>query len=58
MKYVDKGIAYIPISKDTTKEEMNNLKAQHPNKTVIFLRSGEQDMKAILSKLIRAKLNP
>ena len=58
MKYVDKGIVYIPINKDTTKEEMNELRAQHPNKTVVFLRSGEEDMKTILSKLIRARLNP
>ena len=58
MKYVDKGIVYIPISKDTTKEEMDSLKTQHPNKTVVFLRSGDEDMKTILSKLIRARLNP
>ena len=58
MKYVDKGIVYIPISKDTTKEEMDKLRTQHPNKTVVFLRSGEEDMKTILSKLIRARLNP
>ena len=58
MKYIDKGIVYIPISKNTTKEKMNELKAQHPNKTVVFLRSGEEDIKTVLSKLIRARLNP
>ena len=52
MKYIDKGIVYIPISKDTTKEEMNELKAQHPNKTVVFLRSGEEDMKKVLLNFI------
>ena len=52
MKYVDKGIVYIPISKDTTKEEMNELKTQHPNKTVVFLRSGEEDMKKVLLNFI------
>lgn len=57
MKYIDKGIIYIPISKNATKEEMDKLKAQHPNKTVVFLRSGEEDIKTVISKLIRARLN-
>ena len=58
MKYIDKGIIYIPIDKDTTKEEMNKLKQQYSteNKTIVFLRSGGQNMKNILSELIKARL--
>lgn len=52
MKYVDSGIVYIPIDKDTTKEEMNNLKAQHTNKTIVFLRSGDENMKKVLLNFI------
>lgn len=58
MKYIDKGIIYIPIDKDTTKEEMDKLKQQYSteNKTIVFLRSGGQNMKNILSELIKARL--
>jgi hypothetical protein len=58
MKYVDKGIVYIPIDKDATKEEMDNLKAPYieEGKTVIFLRSGDKDMRTVLRELIRARL--
>lgn len=58
MKYIDKGIIYIPIDKDTTKEEMDKLKQQYSteNKTIVFLRSGGQNIKNILSELIKARL--
>jgi len=52
MKYVDRGMVYIPIDKDTTKEEVNHLKAQHPTKTVVFLRSGDENMKKVLLNFI------
>lgn len=52
MKYVDRGIIYIPIGKDTTKEEMDKLKSEHQDKTVVFLRSGNQDMKKVLYNFI------
>jgi len=52
MKYIDKGIVYIPINKDTTKEEMYELKKQNKDKTVVFLRSGDKDMKKILLNFI------
>lgn len=60
MKYVDSGIVYIPIDKDTTKEEMDKLKASYieQGKTVVFLRSGDKDMKTIIGELIRTRLNP
>ena len=52
MRYLDKGIIYIPINKDTTKEEMNNIKDQHKDKTVVFLRSGDINMQKILLNFI------
>lgn len=52
MKYADKGIVYIPIDKDTTKEEMDKLRSEHADKTVVFLRSGDQDMKKVLYNFI------
>lgn len=60
MKYVDRGIVYIPIDKDTTKEEMDKLKAPYieQGKTVVFLRGGDKDMKAVIVELIRTRLNP
>ena len=60
MKYVDRGIVYIPISKDTTKEEMDKLKASYieQGKAVVFLRSGDKDMRTVVGELIRTRLNP
>lgn len=52
MKYVDKGIVYIPIKHDTTQEEINQLKEQHKNKTIVFLRSGKDDMQKNLFNFI------
>ena len=52
MKYLDKGIVYIPIHKSTTKEEMESLKSQHPGKTIVFLRSGDGSMQKILLNFI------
>lgn len=48
MKYLDKGIVYIPINNNTTKEEMDKLRLEHNNKTVVFLRSGDGNMQKIL----------
>ncbi len=45
MKYVDKGIIYIPINKDTTKAEMDDIKQKYQDKTIVFLRSGNEDIK-------------
>lgn len=60
MKYVDRGIVYIPIDKDTTKEDMDKLKAPYieQGKVVVFLRSGDKDMKTVIGELIRTRLNP
>ena len=52
MKYLDKGIVYIPIDKDATREEMDELKSQHSDKTVVFLRSGDGNMQKILLNFI------
>ena len=60
MKYVDRGIVYLPIDKGTTREEMNKLKASYieQGKTVVFLRSSDKDMKTVIGELIRTRLNP
>jgi hypothetical protein len=60
MKYVDRGIVYIPIDKNTTKEEMDQLKAPYieQDRVVVFLRSGDRDIKAVMGELIRTRLNP
>lgn len=60
MKYADKGMVYIPIDKDTTKEEMDKLKTPYieQGKVVVFLRSGDNDMKTVIGELIRTRLNP
>jgi hypothetical protein len=52
MKYVDMGIVYIPINKDATKEEMDKLRLKYQDKTIVFLRSGKQDMKKVLYNFI------
>ena len=43
---------YIPINQDTTKEEIDKLKAEHQDKTIVFLRSGREDMKKVLLNFI------
>ena len=60
MKYVDRGIVYIPIDKDTAKEEMKKLKAPYTEqgKVVVFLRGGDKDIKTVIGELIRTRLNP
>ena len=52
MKLLDKGIIYVSIDKHTTKEEMNEIRAKNNTKTVVFLRSGEEDMQKILLNFI------
>ena len=52
MKYLDKGIIYIPIKQDTTKEEMDTIRSKHKDRTVIFLRSGCGSMQKILLNFI------
>ena len=56
MKYLDKGVLYIAISNDTTKEEMNLIKEQYKNQTVVFIRSGQTNMKIILTNLLNASM--
>lgn len=59
MKYIDKGIVYIPIDKDTTKEEMDKMKALYieQSKVVVFLRGGDKEIKTVMGELIRVRLN-
>lgn len=52
MKLLDKGIIYIPIDKHTTKEEMDEIRAKNHTKTIVFLRSGDENMQKILLNFI------
>ena len=52
MKLLDKGVIYVPIDKHTTKEEMNEIRSKNHTKTVVFLRSGIEDMQKILLNFI------
>ena len=52
MKLVDKGVIYIPINKDTTKDEMHEIRAKYHSNTVVFLRSGTTNMQKILLNFI------
>jgi hypothetical protein len=52
MKLLDKGVIYVPIDKHTTKEEMNEIRSKNHTKTVVFLRSGTEDMQKILLNFI------
>lgn len=52
MKLVDKGVIYIQIDKHTTKDEMDEIRAKNNSKTVVFLRSGNENMQKILLNLI------
>ena len=58
MKYIDSGIIYIPIDQDTTKEEMQELqKSSVANgQTVVFFRTGRQNMQRTISDLLNASL--
>ena len=52
MKLLDRGIIYVPIDKYTTQEEMNEIRAKNYGRTVVFLRSGDENMQKILLNFI------
>ena len=56
MKYIDKGVVYIQIDHSTTKEEMDTLKEQYKNKTIVFLKNGTHNIKSTISSLLKASL--
>lgn len=58
MNYINRGIVYIPIDKNTTKEEMDSIKATYlvKKQTVVFLRDGNQNIKRVISDLLNANL--
>ncbi len=58
MKYIDPGIIYIPIDRDTTKEEMQELRKSFivNGQTVVFFRTGRQNIKKTISDLLNASL--
>ena len=52
MKLIDKGVIYIPIDKNTTKEQMDEFRSKNYGRTVVFLRSGDENMQKILLNFI------
>ena len=56
MKYLDRGIIYIHIDKNTKAEEMERIKKVYSDKVVVFLRSGNQNMNTTISNLLKASL--
>ena len=52
MKYIDNGVVYISVGRNTTQEEMDKIRKQHFDKTVVFLRSGKENMEKILLNFI------
>ena len=56
MKYLDRGVIYISITTDTTKEEIDTMKEQYKDKTIVCLRSGKTDMNIVLKNLLKASL--
>ena len=58
VNYINRGIVYIPIDKNTTKEEMDSIKATYlvKKQTVVFLRDGNQNIKRVISDLLNANL--
>ena len=58
-KYINKGVIYVPVDANATKEEMDKLIDDYKstNKTVILLKSGKQDIKSTLTELIKTRLH-
>lgn len=52
LKYVDNGLVYIS---NINKEDLK--KYQSSDKTIVLLKSGNQDMKSIFTELIKTRLN-
>lgn len=56
MKYIDKGVIYVPIE---SQEDVEKIIANYKStgKTVVTFKSGKQNMKDILINIIKTRLN-
>ena len=56
MKYIDKGVIYVPVE---PYEDVKKIIASYKStgKTIVALKSGKQNMKDILTNVIKTRLN-
>ena len=56
MKYIDKGVIYVPVEPH---EDVKKIIASYKStgKTIVALKSGKQNMKDILTNVIKTRLN-
>lgn len=56
MKYIDKGVIYVPID---PQEDVTKIIARYKStgKTIVILKSGKQNMKDVLTNIIKTRLN-
>lgn len=56
MKYIDKGVIYVPIEpQEDVKKIIANYKST--GKTVVAFKSGKQNMKDVLTNIIKTRLH-
>ena len=56
MKYIDKGVIYVPAN---PQEDVKKIIARYKStgKTIVILKSGEQNMRNILTNIIKTRLD-
>ena len=59
LQHIDRGVIYLPINKDMSNEEMDEIIKEHQRhkKTIVLFRSGKYDMKNILKELLKTRLD-
>ena len=59
LKHIDKGVIYIPVYDDTSKQEISQIvnENEKSGKTVVLFRSGKNNMNNILKELVKTALN-
>lgn len=55
LKHIDRGVVYIPVDDNTS--NLNQIIEEHKNHTVVLFRSGKQNIKNILTELIKTTCN-
>lgn len=57
LKHIDKGLIYIPVYDDTSKQEISQIVNEKSGKTVVLFRSGKNNMNNILKELVKTALH-
>jgi hypothetical protein len=55
LKHIDRGVVYIPVNDHTS--DLDKIIEEHKHHTVVLLRSGQYNIKNILTELIKTTLN-